>query len=334
MDNIFGQQGQDPMQLYNTFRPIAKEDAVMVEAMTNTPYNMPSLGDYGRMNVDANMYLAPKTGSPFDAINQTVLQQRYAKDSQAAEAEKARYLQDVGIAKVEGANRTKENKQREDLEVSKYLIEWKNATDPATKDAIAQKVMALSPSSASLIFREPKDNYARTATMSPLLLANIQKSVAPYRKGIDAAEKARSLLIGARQGDGQAMAGIHRLLLETFGEGGNISTADIKGVGVDPALIGSVMDMLNKGITGVPTEDTLRQIDSAINAVDAINRTRHTTVLEAQRKYGNALQLPPDVVDAAISAETLAPAGPSTMPKKNASPVVKTTKSGLTYTVE
>lgn len=113
---------------------------------------------------------------------------------------------------------------------------------------------------------------------------NVNAVVKPFRDAVNASEQGIELVNEAiRNKNFAAYQGAIRQLAKSFGEA-QISNQDVRSVGLDPSLVGSVADVLTRLTTGVPTEDTLKQIRKVLEITRKKNQNLENTEIEANKR--------------------------------------------------
>jgi hypothetical protein len=106
------------------------------------------------------------------------------------------------------------------------------------------------------------------------LRKDIQAITKPYQDKADAANDAIGLAnMAIKTKNFASVASLSRSLSKAAGDQ-QITAGDVAAFGIDPSLVGTVADTLNRFVKGVPTENTLIQLREVAKVIEAKNKGR------------------------------------------------------------
>jgi hypothetical protein len=109
-------------------------------------------------------------------------------------------------------------------------------------------------------------------------------NVKPYITAANAAEQAELMIDQASQGNFQGWRAAITQLAKSVGDS-QISRAEIEAYGVDPSLVGSIVDRTSIFFSGTPSQDTIKGAKKIANLVKKVNQDR------AKQEQGTFLEL-------------------------------------------
>ena len=112
-------------------------------------------------------------------------------------------------------------------------------------------------------------------------------NVKPYVTAANAAANAELMIDQASQGNFQGWRGAITQLARSVGDS-QISRAEIEAYGIDPSLVGSIVDRTSIFFSGTPSQDTIKGAKKIANLVKKVNQDRaiqeQGTFLELAKK--------------------------------------------------
>ena len=109
-------------------------------------------------------------------------------------------------------------------------------------------------------------------------------NVKPYITAANAAEQAELMIDQASQGNFQGWRAAITQLAKSVGDS-QISRAEIEAYGIDPSLVGSIVDRTSIFFSGTPSQDTIKGAKKVANLVKKVNQDR------AKQEQGTFLEL-------------------------------------------
>jgi putative lipoic acid-binding regulatory protein len=109
-------------------------------------------------------------------------------------------------------------------------------------------------------------------------------SVKPYITAANAAEQSEAMIDQASKGNFQGWRAAITQLAKSVGDS-QISRAEIEAYGIDPSLVGSIVDRTNIFLSGTPSQDTINSAKKIASLVKKVNQDR------AKQEQGTFLEL-------------------------------------------
>ncbi len=170
--------------------------------------------------------------------------------------------------------------------------EPKDKTPPSVgsdREAIAQEIYGkgfydLAPAEKAVVNKRA-DELAerRKPSLSVTLLKNLKSigdvreqfntNVKPYVTAANAAANAEAMIDQASQGNFQGWRAAITQLAKSVGDS-QISRAEIEAYGIDPSLVGSIVDRTSIFFSGTPSQDTIKGAKKIANLVKKVNQDR------------------------------------------------------------
>jgi hypothetical protein len=181
--------------------------------------------------------------------------------------------------------------------------EPKDKTPPSVgqdREAIAQEIYGkgfyeLAPEQKALVNKKADERAERLKPSQNVTLPKNLKSVGevrqqfttnvkPYITAANAAEQAELMIDQASQGNFQGWRAAITQLAKSVGDS-QISRAEIEAYGVDPSLVGSIVDRTSIFFSGTPSQDTIKGAKKIATLVKKVNQDR------AMKEQGTFLEL-------------------------------------------
>jgi hypothetical protein len=170
--------------------------------------------------------------------------------------------------------------------------EPKDKTPPSVgsdREAIAQEIYGkgfydLAPAEKAVVNKRA-DELAerRKPSLSVTLPKNLKSigdvreqfntNVKPYVTAANAAANAEAMIDQASQGNFQGWRAAITQLAKSVGDS-QISRAEIEAYGIDPSLVGSIVDRTSIFFSGTPSQDTIKGAKKIANLVKKVNQDR------------------------------------------------------------
>lgn len=185
----------------------------------------------------------------------------------------------------------------------KTTREAKDKTPPSVgqdREAIAQEIYGkgfyeLAPEQKALVNKKADERAERLKPSQNVTLPKNLKSVGevrqqfttnvkPYITAANAAEQAELMIDQASQGNFQGWRAAITQLAKSVGDS-QISRAEIEAYGVDPSLVGSIVDRTSIFFSGTPSQDTIKGAKKIATLVKKVNQDR------AKQEQGTFLEL-------------------------------------------
>ena len=109
-------------------------------------------------------------------------------------------------------------------------------------------------------------------------------SVKPYITAANAAEQSEAMIDQASKGNFQGWRAAITQLAKSVGDS-QISRAEIEAYGIDPSLVGSIVDRTSIFLSGTPSQDTINSAKKIASLVKKVNQDR------AKQEQGTFLEL-------------------------------------------
>lgn len=297
--------GQDPEKALQLFADEANKRGLTQQALSAT-FKLQSMKaerektELGKKKIEAEIGLA----------GARVGQAEAAAEASKARATAARQLKssDLGTLQRERNNlRTlmqnsesaleKEELRQQIAEIDaaiamKTTREPKDKTPPSVgsdREAIAQEIYGkgfydLAPDQKAVVNKKADERAERTKpSLSVTLPKNLKSigevrqqfttNVKPYITAANAAEQAELMIDQASQGNFQGWRAAITQLAKSVGDS-QISRAEIEAYGVDPSLVGSIVDRTSIFFSGTPSQDTIKGAKKIANLVKKVNQDR------------------------------------------------------------
>lgn len=179
----------------------------------------------------------------------------------------------------------------------------KSKTPPSVgqdREAIAQEIYGkgfyeLAPTEKAVVNKKADERAERLKPSQNVTLPKNLKSVGevrqqfttnvkPYITAANAAEQAELMIDQASQGNFQGWRAAITQLAKSVGDS-QISRAEIEAYGIDPSLVGSIVDRTSIFFSGTPSQDTIKGAKKIATLVKKVNQDR------AMKEQGTFLEL-------------------------------------------
>lgn len=153
----------------------------------------------------------------------------------------------------------------------------------------------------------------------------IQKITKPYQDQADAAGDAIDLAnMAIKKNNFAAVSSLSRSLAKAAGET-QLSGKDVEAFGIDPSLVGRVVDTVSRLAQSVPSVDTLTKLRQL---AEALKKKAESRIAIEEEQLQETARVSKQFTEDQIN--TVFRRRPSKTPKQN----TRTTRSGVSYTVE
>jgi len=170
--------------------------------------------------------------------------------------------------------------------------EPKDKTPPSVgqdREAIAQEIYdkgfyELTPSEKAIVNKKADERAERLKPSQNVMLPKNLKSIGevrqqfttnvkPYITAANAAEQAEVMIDQASKGNFQGWRAAITQLAKSVGDS-QISRAEIEAYGIDPSLVGSIVDRTSIFFSGTPSQDTINGAKKIATLVKKVNQDR------------------------------------------------------------
>lgn len=162
----------------------------------------------------------------------------------------------------------------------------------------------------------------KTLADIPKFRADIQKTIEPQLKAVDAADNAlTNIQDSITTGNFASYRAAQVQFAKAIAGAGDLSQKELKAAGADPALLGGTADYLSTIFSSTPTVDTQNKIKRTLEAIKKVSTDKANAEIAAQRKIALRNKgYDPQAVDEALNFPQFqaAPAGGGTIAEQAA----------------